>query len=140
MGDRRMANTMGYSVLLSCGHSFLYVSPLPKAGEAVSCRDCKRDVVVEVTMESYSGNCTHCSYTRQHRRDYEKAIAQARQHLVVRPGHRVNIYNGLRLVESVRVNPDDQRERKETVQTVREVGKENQRMLRDSLRNPGQLP
>lgn len=100
-------------VKLDCGHSVLFKSPLPTLGEQITCPDCTMAThrttirrVVE-TRAVYRIRCRNCSLSRGYGADIDRPRATASLHVMKRQGHRVDLYNGQTLVDTISNTGED---------------------------------
>ena len=128
-------------VTFECGHIILFNAPVPRLGEHILCRTCRDYRRVTDTVTIYWLTCNRCQLTRYYGRDLDKPRTAASNHVIHRPSHVVQIYNGLVPVESIA--QDEGQGMLPFAWRIEErltTNRDHQRSLREAIANVRPLP
>jgi len=100
-----MHKTPTILVVLSCLHTAVFIAPPPRIGERVYCMRCGayRDAVE--APHDYTVKCESCRYERGCGNARITAETAAVHHTHRKPGHRVRLVDGDRVVDVYRQEP-----------------------------------
>jgi len=91
-------HNMNYLVTFDCLHTVYFKKPAPKIGDELWCLKCQKYVHVIEAPDEWKIRCMNCMYSRKFGAAKTNAEISAGKHRRNRPGHKVKIFNGNKLI------------------------------------------
>lgn len=126
-----------FPIALECHHVNHYQKPTPKVGEIAWCRKCNDySEVIAADMTPFRLKCRDCPFGMTYGSDGVTAGRRAAQHVIKRGTHRVDVYQGAKLVRTINGNQDVLSDDILGV-NLTDIAKQNASLLRDFMAKQG---
>lgn len=104
MMTRKVPKGELHMIVLECHHVMLFNKPTPVVRSLLYCVRCQAERRVTSAPPDYRIRCQSCRLSRVYGRDLWRAEAAGARHLTKRPGHRVGVYDGGKLLKNLDSN------------------------------------
>lgn len=89
-------------IVFECGHTVFYPKPAPTIGEVAMCRKCNDYMsVMDAPNSPFRIKCRDCQLGQRYGADGITAGRRAASHLLKRPSHTVDVYQGEKLAHTL---------------------------------------